>query len=146
MQLAPALLILLSALLLPLGLTLPLMRLDRLYVFTDEPSLIDVVTGLWSDGSAVLAIVVALVSIAFPLTKLAVLQLAVVGYGGPILRHLHALGRWSMMDVLIVALVIFGAKTSGLAEAIAEPGLWAYAGSTITAAVAAILLERRRPV
>lgn len=139
----PALLILVSALLLPLGLMLPLMRLDRLYFFTDEPSLVAVVTGLWTDGDLLLAAVVALASIVFPLAKIAVLQCAVAGVNGPIVRHLHALGRWSMMDVLIVALVVFAAKTSGLAEAIAEPGLWAYAASAVTAAAAALLLEKR---
>ncbi len=143
MRLAPPLLILASALLLPLGLTWPLMRLDRLYFLTDEPSLVDAVSGLWADGSIVLAGIVFLASIAFPLAKLLFLQLASAGYGGRLVRHLHALGRWSMMDVLIVALVVFGAKTSGLAEAIAEPGLWAYAGSAVAAALAALLIERR---
>lgn len=139
----PALFVLLAALLLPLGLTLPLMRLDRLYLFTDEPSLIDAVTGLWTDGDRPLAAVVALASIVFPGAKLIVLQCAVAGVEGRLVRRLHALGRWSMMDVLVVALVVFGAKTSGLAEAVAEPGLWAYAGSTLAAAAAALLVERR---
>ena len=41
-----------------------------------------------------------------------------------------------MLDVLLVALVIFAAKTSGLAAAITQPGLWFFAASTVLAAVA----------
>ena len=47
-----------------------------------------------------------------------------------------------MMDVLLVALVIFAAKTSGLANAFAQSGMWFYAGSAISGAIAAALLKR----
>lgn len=141
----PSLLVLVAALLLPLGLVLPILRLDRLWFLTEEPSLLAVVAGLHADGDLLLAVVVALASIVFPAAKLVALQLAAAGVSGPPVRHLHALGRWSMMDVVVVALVVFAAKTSGLAEAVTEPGLWAYAGSTVAAAVAALLLERGAP-
>ena len=49
-----------------------------------------------------------------------------------------------MMDVLLVALVIFAAKTSGLANAFAQPGLWFYATSAIAGAIAAGLLKRQQ--
>ena len=138
----PALLVLLASLAFPLGLVLPLMTLERLIVFTETPSLIDVVAGLWAAGDGLLAGVVALVSIAFPAGKLVWLQLVTAGVSSRGLARLHALGRWSMMDVLVVALVVFAAKTSGLASAVAEPGLWAYGLATLSAAAAAQLLER----
>lgn len=125
-----------------LGLTLPLVTLDRLYVFTERPSLLDIVSGLWTDGSIGLAAVVTLVSILFPAAKLLWLQLVAARVTLRGLDRLHALGRWSMMDVLVVALVVFAAKTSGLAAAVAEPGLWFYAAATLLAAVAAAMLER----
>jgi paraquat-inducible protein A len=87
--------------------------------------------------------VVALASVLFPAVKLVWLQLGVAGTAGRWLGHLHALGRWSMMDVLLVALVVFAAKTSGLAEAVTRPGVWFYAASTLAAAGAALLLDRR---
>jgi paraquat-inducible protein A len=36
-----------------------------------------------------------------------------------------------MMDVLLVAIVVAAAKTTGLADAFTQPGLWCYATSTI---------------
>jgi len=142
LRIAFALFLLLATLALPLGLTLPLIALDRLYFFTQTPSLLGVIAGLWIGGDRLLAAVVGLVSVAFPVVKLAALHLAGLGAAPALARHLHALGRWSMMDVLLVALVIFAAKTSGFARAASEWGLWAYAVSTLAAAIAGQLLER----
>ena len=47
-----------------------------------------------------------------------------------------------MMDVLLVALVVFAAKTSGFATAVAQPGVWFYAVSALAGAAAAGLIKR----
>ena len=47
-----------------------------------------------------------------------------------------------MLDVVLVALVVFAAKTSGLATAITKPGLWFFAASVILTAAAARLADR----
>ena len=49
-------------------------------------------------------------------------------------RLVPFLTKWSMMDVLLVAIVIFATKTSGLAQAFTQPGLWFYAGSSLAVA------------
>ena len=51
-------------------------------------------------------------------------------------RWAGMISKWSMMDVLLVALIIFGAKTSGLASAISQPGIWCYALSAGLLAIA----------
>jgi paraquat-inducible protein A len=137
-----SLLVLASALCFGLGITLPLVTLDRLWVFSEEPSLLQIVGGLWTNGDVALSAIVALVSLVFPAVKLVWLQFVAARVTTRGLHRLHALGRWSMMDVLVVALVVFGAKTSGLAEAVARPGLWFYGAATLAAAAAAMLLER----
>lgn len=53
-----------------LGIVLPLIHVDRLYFFSDEPSLIGMIAALWSGGDWLLAAVVALFSVAFPAMKL----------------------------------------------------------------------------
>lgn len=142
MRLLQPLLLFAAAFCLALGLVLPLIRLDRLYFFTDEPSLLQIVSGLWGDGEALLALIVFLFSIAFPILKLGVLH--VIAYGGAhdrpaIPKWLKTLSNWSMLDVLLVALVIFAAKTSGLAAAITQPGLWFFAASAVLTAIASAL-------
>lgn len=127
-------LVLLAGFSLALGLTLPIIRMDRLYVFTETPSIIDLITGLWSDGEWLLSLLIALFSVIFPVLKLVLLlaREAVpemsAGWLGRTLPHLS---KWSMIDVMLVALAIFAAKSNGLAAAVAQPGLWFYAASAV---------------
>jgi paraquat-inducible protein A len=48
-----------------------------------------------------------------------------------------------MLDVVLVSLVIFAAKTSGLATAFTKPGLWFFAASAVLTAVASGLAKRQ---
>ena len=127
-----------------LGIVLPLIRMERLLVFTDEPSLVAVVAGLWAEGDVLLALVVGLFSIAFPALKLGLLHVA--AYDGPEGHRLvpgwfRVLSRWSALDVVLVALVIFAAKTSGLAAASTQSGLWFFAASVVLTAAASALAK-----
>ncbi|BCH23569.1 hypothetical protein MesoLjLc_32330 [Mesorhizobium sp. L-8-10] len=127
-----------------LGVVLPLIRVERLFLFTDEPSLAAMVYGLWAGGDVLLAAIVGLFSVAFPALKLGLLHVA--AYDGAAGHRLvpgwfRALARWSMLDVVLVALVIFAAKTSGLATASTQPGLWFFAASVILTAAASALAK-----
>lgn len=138
-------LLLASSLCLAFGLILPLVRLDRLYFFSQSPSLLGIVRGLWDDNEVLLALIVGLFSVVFPVAKLAVLHILAFGRrnegdgGAP--EWLKALGKWSMLDVLLVALVIFAAKTSGLATALTQPGLWFFVASTLMSSIAVARLK-----
>jgi len=117
-----------------LGLVLPLMSVDRLYFFAREPSLVQVVASLWKGGDLLLAGVISLFSVALPAAKLALMHLAIAGEGYAVPgahRLIRPLSRWSMLDVLLLALVIFAVRTSGLATAASEPGLWLFAASVL---------------
>lgn len=137
----------LACLLLIPGICLPIIRVERLYVFSQTPSLLQLVGGLWEEGDALLALLVGAFSIAFPVLKLATLGLQMRGgrTGFSCLRRaMPHLSKWSMMDVMLVAIVIFAAKSSGLAQAFAQPGLWFYAGSAVLAALLPSLMPERR--
>ncbi len=124
-----------------LGLVLPIAVFERLFVFSDRPSLIGIVGGLWRDGDFVIAALVGMFSILFPAAKLLVLH-----YAAYFPDKTHWVGRvgllskWSMADVLVVALAIFAAKTSGLAQAATQAGIWFYAVAALLSAVAASLV------
>ena len=96
-------------------------------------------------GDWLLAAAVGLFSIVFPSLKLALLHVAVHGGAEAHARlpaWVRGLANWSMLDVLLVALVIFAAKTSGLATAFTKPGLWFFALSVVLTATATALLNR----
>ncbi|MDP2121048.1 MAG: paraquat-inducible protein A [Hoeflea sp.] len=128
-----------------LGIILPLVRFETMYVFNQSPSLLGVIAALWTGGDPVLAIVVGLVSVVFPVVKLIAIAAEAVGAGhrsGLAMRVLPHLSRWSLMDVVLVALVIVAAKTGGIAQAFSQPGLWFYLGSALTAAAAHAIAGR----
>ncbi|KZM52187.1 paraquat-inducible protein A [Labrenzia sp. OB1] len=128
-----------------LGLTQPLMLFERLYFLEDRPSLVEMIVSLWREDETVLAAVVALFSIGFPAAKIMLTHVAVMTGGkSRSLSLLSMVSKWSMLDVMLVALVLFAAKTSGLASATILPGLWFYAAATLTTAVAASLCARAR--
>lgn len=140
MRLLP-LMLLASAASFGLGVSLPLIRFETLYFFSQTPSLLGVVQGLWTGGDMALALLVAAFSLAFPLIKLFTLFEAAFG-SGRFPAWAGVLSRWSMMDVLLVAILVFAAKTSGLATAASQPGIWFYAASATLAAIAAELVKR----
>lgn len=135
---------------LAMGLVLPLVRFDRLYFFSDTPSLLAIIASLWQSGNGLLAGVVALVSIGLPVLKLIGLADEAMGRGrqaksGAFFdRIMPQMSRWAMMDMLLVAIVIAAAKSSGLASAFTQAGLWFYAGSTIISGLLHFLLRKEQ--
>ena len=133
-----------------LGVTLPLMRFKSFYVFSTDASLIEVILSLWAGGDGALAVLVGLVSVVFPLAKLLLVAAeqmadARIAQTGFLDRLVPVLSKWSMMDVLLVAIIIFATKTTGLAQAFTQPGLWFYAGSSLCVVVLSIVGRRPAP-
>ena len=141
-----------AAFCLALGITLPLLEMERLFVLTDRPSLIDVVTGLWRSGDPLLAAIIALASIVFPVAKIGVLHVTLAmsppadDTQAPWSRRVNAavgfFTTWSRLDVMLVARAIFAARTTGLATAISQPGLWFFAASALSSALAAFFIQQ----
>jgi paraquat-inducible protein A len=130
------------------GIMLPLVSFEKLYFFEDNPSLIGIVSSLWDNGDYPLAVLVALFSIVFPFSKMVAIAaeaLSPAGGGkGWFARLVPFLSKWSMMDVMLVAIVIAAAKTSGLANAFTEAGLWCYAGSALIMSAVQWMVGRMR--
>lgn len=147
--LARALLIL-AIVCLPLGLTLPVLETTRLWVFKDSYSLIDAVRALYDAGEIVLAILIALFSLVTPILKLlAVAALHLQAAASPdaaLPRWVERLGKWSLTDVLVIAILIVAWSGAGMQLAV-QPGLWFFAASAVMLMAASGLVVRdlRRP-
>lgn len=133
-----------------LGIILPLVRFESFYFFDETPSLIGIVSTLFEGGDTLLAILVAGFSIVFPFVKQFTVLLEALNQnpndGGVMSRLVPVLSKWSMMDVLLVALVIVAAKTSGLANAFSQPGLWFYAASALLTILAHQAIKKMRNI
>ena len=148
MRYALPVLFVLAPFLFALGLTLPLMTFEKLFFFKEDPSLLSIIAVLW-ESNAALAILVALFSIVFPFVKMAAVAAEALTPPGTeanwFAKLVPLLTKWSMMDVMLVAIVITAAKTSGLADAFTEAGLWCYAGAALmTTAVQWMVAKRAK--
>jgi paraquat-inducible protein A len=141
------LLFVLAPLLFALGITLPLVTFETLYFFEDNPSLIGIVGSLYDNGDYALAGLVGLFSLVFPFVKMVAIAAEALGGnggGGAFARLVPFLTKWSMMDVMLVAIVIVAAKTSGLANAFTEAGLWCYAGAALATSLVQGIVARQK--
>ena len=148
MKLLLPLLLVLAPLMFALGVTLPLVTFEKLVFFEENPSLLGIVGSLVDNGDYALAALVGLFSLVFPLAKMVAVAAEALDTSrapaGWFARLVPFLSKWSMMDVMLVAIVIAAAKTSGLANAFSEAGLWFYAGATLTTSLVQWMVARSR--
>ena len=130
-----------------LGITLPVMTVTELWLFDNEISIIGGIHHLWIADEALLAVVVAAFSIAFPVAKIS-LAWAIWHHARVSRPHFHLFlqllvisGRWSMADVFIIATAIMIAKIAGFADATSEPGLYYFMGSLALITAATLRIE-----
>ncbi|MEZ5448938.1 MAG: paraquat-inducible protein A [Thiolinea sp.] len=119
------------------GVFSPLMELEKLWIFTNKFSLFSSLETLWYQHEHFLFWLLFLFSIITPLIKIAGLALVVnspQGYQRRHKRFLHALevwGKWSMLDVFVVALLFVSVKLGSLANITVHEGLYLFAGSVV---------------
>lgn len=136
-----------SYFLLCLGITIPMVRVDSFFIFHDNISILSMLYTLWRTNEFFLFIVALVFSIAFPAAKLLVADYAWRGCSAnnprlnQTLRWIEWLSKWSMLDVLVVALVIFSLKASMLGNATSQPGLYCFAASVLGSALGISLMK-----
>ena len=138
--LGPALLA--TTVLLVLGWTLPIMTVERLLFLTERVTILEGCRQLWDAGHTFLFAVIAVFSIVFPLLKLlAALYLWYRADAGDpalgrALGRVEWLGRWSMLDVFVVALVIVGIQMSFVSDVEVHAGLYVFTAAVMLSMVA----------
>jgi len=107
-----------------------------------------VIWTLFREGEVWLSAILFIFSIIFPALKLIYL-LALFAMPGSSdskragnLARLAWLGKWSMLDVLVLALVIFYVKSSGVADAVALPGIYFFAASVILTMITSSQIQK----
>ncbi|HPY40294.1 MAG TPA: paraquat-inducible protein A [Thiolinea sp.] len=115
----------------------PLMELEKFWVFKNQFSLYSGLQNLWLQGEHFLFIFLFLFSILTPLVKIFGLALVVNSSEAYQLRHKRFLqilaiwGKWSMLDVFVVALLFVAVKLGALANITVHYGLYLFAASVI---------------
>jgi paraquat-inducible protein A len=140
------LLMLASLGLLLMAYSLPLMSVEKLVYWKNEYSIIAGVRGLWDEGQFSLAIILFFFSIVFPLFKLAVLGvLWVVRLSAHkrefVLHWLGILGKWSMLDVFVVAILIVLVKLGPLAKVEPQRGVYVFALAILLSMITSMYVD-----
>lgn len=126
-----------SALLYLCGILAPLMSVTKFFIFTNTVSLLTVVRQLFAEGYYVLGIVVGTFAGLVPIGKLIVASIAcwrLSRTSASLQRLVHQLalwGKWSMLDVFLVALLVVVVKVPGMMMVKVHYGLYAFAASIL---------------
>lgn len=120
-----------------LGVILPVIRFTTIYVWTNEHSIATIIYALYHDREYFLCIVLFTFSILFPFLKLFYLMTLVASpdlspeFRARSISTMEWLGRYSMTDVMVLALLIFYVNSSGYTEASVQPGVYFFASSAL---------------
>ncbi len=137
------LLILASVIFFVAGLRLPVFTVRKLWE-SNTYSIMAGVQNLWVDKHYPLAMLILFFSVVFPIAKLTVLLgvwfvRLTDSQRKWILYALTVLGKWSMLDVFVVAVLIVWVKLGSLATASVERGIYYFAASIFLAMIVSAL-------
>lgn len=126
----------------PLAITLPIITIEQ-FGYQSTQSILSGIATLYRGGYWFIATIVLLCSLVFPLAKL--FGLLVLSGGGLWMGHYHKAmtyhivnwtGRWGMLDVLLVAVLVAAVKIGDLVEITAGPGAATFAAVVLLSLVA----------
>jgi paraquat-inducible protein A len=104
------------------GIFLPFTSVTKLWLFQNQISVYHGLIILWQAGELFLFLILFVFTICFPLVKLTAMMVLWLypRVGAEHARHLFHfvsnLGKWSMLDVFVVAILVLTIKSSGVAS------------------------------
>jgi paraquat-inducible protein A len=130
-------LIILATVFFALGVMLPAIRFTTIFVWTNQHSVATIIWALYKNEEYFLCFVIFVFSIFFPFLKLFYLLTLVTSpdlpqeFRAKSISAMEWLGRYSMTDVMVLALMIFYVNASGYTEASVLPGIYFFAASAL---------------
>ena len=130
-------LLILAAGLFLLGICLPMITISKFILVTNSFSVISGVLELLGNGQVLLFAVVAGFSIVLPILKIGVLfkLLSAGSFQTPNMKRylhlMHEYGRWAMLDVMVVAVLIVTVKLDAIASIEVHGGLYVFGASVL---------------
>jgi len=147
------LLLLAAAAALLAGWLLPVMTVRTLLVFYDEVSILTGAFRLLESGDFALFVLIVLFTVVLPVGKLAVAWLAWAWLRVDdarvrrLLGWIETIGRWSMLDVFVAAMLVVVIKLSLISDVEIHAGLYVFIAAVVLSMVAvrriAVLAHRR---
>jgi paraquat-inducible protein A len=129
------------------GLSLPLIYVEKFLLWDNEYSVVSGIIGLYEDEEYVLSAVILFFSFVFPIGKLLLLTaiwLARLTRSQrlTLLKWLNLLGKWSMLDVFVVAILVVAAKLGSLADVEPRNGVYLFGTAILISMLTALRIEQ----
>jgi paraquat-inducible protein A len=142
------LLLFLSAGLLVLGLSMPVLQTTALLFWKDEYTIQAGIVNLWEDRHFGLALILLFFSVVFPAMKLLALSALWVlpiagGSRKRLLHQIKILSKWSMLDVFVVAIIVVITQAGGIIDVKPRAGVYVFAASIVLSMIVTLLIDRR---
>lgn len=136
-----------SAACLAAGLFLPVITFTELIVRKSTYSILGGIADLHRHGEHVLAAVIFTFSVIFPVVKM--LSILILWFAAirpsdrrVLVGRLGMLGKWSMLDVYVIAMTVVIAKSSAFFKAEPEPGIYLFGASVALSMFTSARIER----
>jgi paraquat-inducible protein A len=128
---------------------LPILAIDRLG-HRNESTVWGGVVDLWQAGSPGISTIVFLCSIVIPLSKISGLMLLCSNWKSKrpqqqatLLQIIEVIGRWSMLDVFLVSILVATVKLGDIATVMPGPGIVAFAAVVLLTIFASASFDPR---
>lgn len=131
------LLLVMTLLLFVAGVSLPILTITKLLVVSNEVSILTGLLQLFEEQQYLIFIVIFLFSLVLPLLKLYYLFLLSAKKivenqtYSKYLHLMHRYGRWSMLDVFVIAILIMTVKLGALASVEIESGMYFFTAAVL---------------
>lgn len=130
------------------GVFFPFFHVTKFWLFNDAISVVGGIITLFHEGEYFLFVILTLFTLVFPCAKLGLLAVIWLERDHDLarVRRLHRaveqLGKWSMLDVFVVAILIVAMKSAAVAELHIGPGLYLFTFSVIATQLASSFVAK----
>ena len=120
-----------------IGVTGPTLTIEKLIIAEHTFSIVGGIIGFWNDQQWFILVIVTLFSLCFPVLKILALAgvwFAPVRDASRLKRWVEAvdrLGRWSMLDVFVVAVLVASVKLGAVAHVSLHTAIYAFAACVL---------------
>jgi paraquat-inducible protein A len=142
------LLLILATIVFAIGIWAPLLTLKKLIFMKSTFSVLSGISQLYNEGQYGLFVLIAGFTLLLPVVKMMVLFVTLNGkneltWQRRYVGWLSLLGKWSMLDVFVVAVLIASVKLGSIAKIEIHYGLYVFASSVLLMMVSTHLILRR---
>ena len=122
------------------GITTPTLTLEKFVVVEKTYSILNGVRGFWQNQQYFLFVVVGGFSLCLPVLKMILLSAILIlprrpGVFAPLVDFVDRIGRWSMLDVFVVATLVTTVQLGTLAKVTIHSGIYAFGACVIATLV-----------